>query len=438
MKKKIIVISYFFGPANKIGAIRWTKLSKYFTEIDDQLELSVITSKNKNIMFLEKGYVVDPILKEDIEKLNIIEIEHSKLYKQLASFIYSNLSKNESTVNKEITSKHKLSIISRLKKTVLHYGVFFLQLIQDLDFYNQIKKKDEIFTKDVILITTYGPLGNLLVGLKYNKKIKSWIADFRDPIAQNKQYKLEKIINGYFEKKVMKQSSKVVAVTKGYMDSIRKDCERSLSHKVITNGFDPDDFQNMSIDKGKEELSFVYTGTLYSGRRDLTIIFEILREMINDEKIKMENLIFNYAGSQFHILESMARVYDLSSILIDHGFVDRKRSLDIQNKSDILVVATWHDTKGEGVVPGKFLEYLGFNKPILGIVYGKEKNSELSSRIEEVNQGMCYEEAIDNKDQLIEFILSNYNGNKKRTYSTRLSYSYKELAKDYLKFMDEE
>lgn len=438
MKKKIIVISYFFGPANKIGAIRWTKLSKYFTEIDDQLELSVITSKNKNIMFLEKDYVIDPILKEDIEKLNIIEIEHSKVYKKLASFIYSHLSKNESTVNKEITNKHKLSIISRLKKTVLHYGVFFLQLIQDLDFYNQIKKKDEIFTKDVILITTYGPLGNLLVGLQYNKKIKSWIADFRDPIAQNKQYKLEKIINGYFEKKVMKKSSKVVAVTKGYMDSIRKDCEKLLSHKVITNGFDPDDFQNMSIDKSKEELSFVYTGTLYSGRRDLTIIFETLREMINDEKIKIENLIFNYAGSQFHILESMARAYDLSSILIDHGFVDRKRSLDIQNKSDILVVATWHDTKGEGVVPGKFLEYLGFNKPILGIVYGKEKNSELSSRIEEVNQGMCYEEAIDNKNQLIEFILSNYNGNKKRTYSTRLSYSYKELAKDYLKFIDEE
>lgn len=432
--KKVLVISYFFGPANKIGAVRWTKISKYLQ--NENYDVKVITSVNKNLLFLEDEYLIDPLLNTDCSNLDILEIQHSVFYKKLSMYlrkIFSSKMKDNGNLSKKNNEK------KTIKKRILHYGVFFLSLLQDYDFYIQvkrnIKKKEICVPKNTVLITTYGPLSNHIIGLKLRKIFKMWIADFRDPICQYDNYRIEKKINRFFERQITTKCDHLIAVTEGYLSSIIN--ENPIKKcSVITNGFDPLDFEEFEINRNnRDEISFVYTGTLYSGKRDLDHLFCSIRKMIDENKISINKIKFNYAGSQFNTLESMAKLYNLESIIKNYGLVDRRESLEIQSKSDILIVATWNNPQELGVIPGKFLEYLGFKKPILGIVCGEDTGSELKKRINSTNSGYCYETESGDIEGMINFILKVYNNNFKEDEINNKIYSYPYLTKRVIDVM---
>ena len=43
MKKRILIVSYLFAPENAIGAVRWSKISKYLSQYYD---VSVLCAKD--------------------------------------------------------------------------------------------------------------------------------------------------------------------------------------------------------------------------------------------------------------------------------------------------------------------------------------------------------------------------------------------------------
>lgn len=105
---KIIIISYFFAPANMIGAVRMTKLAKYF--VKKGYEVEVLTSPNNSILFQKENNGFDEILYNDIKNVNVTRIEHGRLYKKLAKLLRNrffnpegnSFSMNSSSVKKKI------------------------------------------------------------------------------------------------------------------------------------------------------------------------------------------------------------------------------------------------------------------------------------------------------------------------------------------------
>ena len=92
---------------------------------------------------------------------------------------------------------------------------------------------------------------------------------------------------------------------------------------------------------------------------------QIIRELI-DEKIIDENKIeFCYAGNDAAFFLQQARLYKLEDRVKNYNNISRIDCLKLQFNSDFLLLSTWNNKKEFGVFPGKLLEYMLINKPIL-------------------------------------------------------------------------
>lgn len=413
--KKILIISYFFSPANIMGAVRGTKLAKYLERLG--YEVTVICSENNDLVFMPNEVKKDKRLLADIAKVNVVKVPHSSRYLKLAYKVREiNKKKFPSGTIKDLDKSlnYKSSTFINIKRKIIHFMAFMFSQIQDFDYYRQAKKIIKNIKLDSYdaVISTYGPLASHLVGhhIKKNKKSIKWIADFRDPMAISSQGKLQYLINENIQNKICKKADKITAISSGNLEMITKGKYKEKSF-TITNGYDKEDIEYFVInDDNCEKLKFVYTGTTYAGKRDLSAIFKAIRELIDENKMSIDDVQFNYAGTESSYVINQAKLFDLQQIIVDFGHVIRTKSLEIQAKSNLLVVSTWNDIGHTGVLPGKFLEYLALNKNIIGLVNGVESNSEIKKMINDYNLGVCYEAATKEEDfiNLKKYILKKH------------------------------
>lgn len=230
----------------------------------------------------------------------------------------------------------------------------------------------QIPVKDIdIMISTYGDIGNLLLALKCkkNRNQLKWIVDYRDPLRAKSGVKAR-----YLRKvaaKVDKEADYITGVANTcigsgkYMEKFRE----------IPNGFDREDIKDFSAPEKNEKFRMVYTGTIYYGKSDLTLLFRIISELCKEEVLDKEKIEFVYAGKQFSTLADQAKEYGLYDILINKGMVTHKEALQLQYQADILCGVFWNDESSNNILIGKVLEYLMVERPILMIVSGKNKDA---------------------------------------------------------------
>ncbi|MTD30766.1 glycosyltransferase [Planomicrobium sp. YIM 101495] len=387
--KKVLIVSYLFAPENAIGAVRPTKLAKYFLKEGHKIDV-ITTSNKKNI---------DKRSLDDLKGIKIYELKHSSIIEKYLNRGRGITEKNNGVPT--ISKEGKVYFGGReAKKKIKHLIFLLLNIFVALDFLlkfrKHVKKNDEKY--DVVL-TTYGPLSSVLCGLYYKKRLKStkWICDFRDPMVVDTFPKLINFIHKFIQSKACKEADKIISVSEGYLKRIIKEKHR-FKAEVITNGYDKDDYPANFVNPRK--FSFAYTGYLYNGKRDLSSLFLVIRELIDEGKLDKNEVEFNYAGNDFNALKLQALKHNLQDILIDHGYVTREESINLQQISRFLVLSTWNSKKEIGVFPGKFLEYMLLKKPIIAIINGDLANSEVAKVIEKSKIGVFFEEANYDKDQI--------------------------------------
>lgn len=373
-KGKVLLISHLFSPNNAIGAVRPTKITKRL--IADGYEVDVFTY----------GYTDNDSLYDEINVTNKYVINDKKVEfkkntkvagepQQMAGFIY-------------MLKRHYVTYLSQKRGEV---------------FLNAFKKAyDEILCKNNydVVFTTFGPLCCIEAGFyvkKKNPEIK-WICDFRDPVLVSVTPTLYRPYFKYIQDKACKKADVIVTVSNGYMQRICGDKYKDKSH-MIPNGYEKTDLENIAdalFDDGK--LHITYVGALYSGKRDLSPIFKAAKELIEENLIDAKKIMFHYAGTDFSVYEAQAQKYELKNHIEDCGKLPRKECLELQYASHLLVLSTWNEVGEEGVFPGKFLEYMLMNKPIVAVVDGGLANSEVKQVMDEGNFGVTYEAATASED----------------------------------------
>ncbi|MDI9520818.1 MAG: hypothetical protein QM308_06680 [Bacillota bacterium] len=417
------MISELFHPANMIGALRPSKIAKYL---------------------LLMGYKVDIISREKAE--DFFTHPNCRMFR-----IQDNINSihvKSYNVNLSCLTGLKKPIFNELRK--LKRGV--QSLLKAVKYKHNadklIKEQNIVPSSYDACITTYGPLSSVLIGLSLKKRynVKKWICDFRDPIITIESSKVLQAYYWYLQKKCIKFADSIVAVSYGCLNRICKGKYKQKSY-MIPNGFSEEDLEGIHIvHKDSSVLNLTYAGALYEGKRKISVLFQVISELYHDGSIDIANICFNYAGHDFVFLKEQAEKYDLSSIIIDHGFLSRAESLALQSASDILVLATWNSKKETGVVSGKFLEYIGMRKPILALVDGDLSNSEVSCIMKKGNFGVCFEEANRSKDYPIlkTYLYTQYKrfiSGKNLVFDPDQSvidrYNYKNIAQQYLELINE-
>ena len=407
MSVKILIISMWFHPSNKIGAVRPTNFAKWLTEYGHHVDVITMNPESPK---LTHG------------NLKVSHVSNGKYADRLLSRIYT-----------KISEKNKLSGFPKIKEQEEKKRPFLRSIrtqlllwIECLDWRNQCLKYFPKMPWDDqydIVFSTYGPVGSYWLGRSFHKRkiAKYWVSDLRDlmvsdllPSWLNKFYSL-------YQQQMMNDADAITVVSDGAAKILgeqycKNNGQKKKVHK-INNGYEvyktPTD--NKCLVPKDDILRICYTGALYAGQRDMALLFEAMSQLIKEKRIEADKVQVHYAGGESGELLLQACQYDVDGCIVDHGMVSRDIALGLQNRSDIMVVLSWNTRKEQGILPGKFYEYLAVEKPIISITSGDLPNGELSNLVSDMNVGIACEYISSQKDLalLTEFIVKCYQCKEK-------------------------
>lgn len=423
---KILIIAEWFHPASEIAAIRSTKLYKYWKRAGHCV--NVITMHKH---FVKLDSTVNTIDETDIFRMDSktwLDKHYAKYKDQAQSpTTHQTSAKRENVVKKFIKIKIARHYFAGRQKS---WRKNCQKLIRSMNF-----EYDVVFS-------TFGPTTTLKLGMFIKRRYPhlKWIADFRDQPDRKYHTGSPMLFKSRWIKRICGKADLITCVSEGVVTGAR--IPQKVRHKtrVISNGFDRDDINCVTLLNKPDKFNVLYTGTIYEKKDDFCPLFKALAELINEEKICVDKICVEYAGRQFAFLDEHAKKYGMQEILKNHGFVSRCDALKLQSECSLLFVACWNNVGAEGILTGKVFEYLMQGKPILALVSGNLKNSSLKELLLETNSGFTYEEANDVEDfaLLKNYILKQYNHfiyNEPLEYKPNIDniekYNWKNLAQEF-------
>lgn len=375
MRKKVLIITYYWPPAGGPGVQRWLKFIKYLPQFD--IEPIVYIPKNPNYPIIDNS-LVDEIPKD----LTIIEQPIVEPYKLASKF-----SKGQSdTISKGIIpDKKKQSVMQRLMLFVR--GNFFIPDARKKwvkPSVNYLSTYIRDYGIDTI-ITTGPPHSLHLIGeqLKSRLDIK-WIADFRDPwttIGYHNKLKLTTIAkrkHKFLETKVLNTADSIVVTSNNTKQNFLSLTEKPIS--VITNGYDYESIGNVELDA---KFSLSHIGSLLSDRNP-EVLWKVLEELVSANKIFSSMLQLNFVGSVSKEVLRSLEVYNLSQYVNLIGYVPHIDAIKHQKKSQVLLLIEIDSEETKCIIPGKLFEYMISNRPILAI---GPKGSDVDGILRSTNTG---------------------------------------------------
>lgn len=403
MGQRVLLICNYFAPDHAIAAVRTSKLAKYLKK--NGYEVEVFAEK--------KDSGEDEILKKDVQDIKVSYAINSSRYLRFRKYYekmigphkkkrFDNLENrkrvNPKTGNIEFyTFEAAYPLIASLD--------YIVDQLKQIDLYRSVKQQLKEEKDFDYVITSYGDAFSYFAGRyfhKYHKNTK-WVFDIRDSLYR---YKFTpdyvSFIPKVYEHYIWKHVDCITGISKGICKRVPRKYRRKV-HR-LTNGFDLSDRAGVKGDRiCPSEMVFTYTGSMYGGIRDLSVFFEAVRELIRDGEMEEERISFHYAGNgpAFEIFKSQAEPFGLADRCVMHGKLSRKDALELQQGSDILLVASYDykDQEG-GVITGKVYEYMAAKRPVISIMMGDIEYSELTEIVENTKIGIAYEASSHRADYL--------------------------------------
>ncbi len=457
---KILLLTEYIAPKKAVASIRWTKIIKYLKQLDKDIQIDVITTQRFQNRIPE--YQIDEFLIRDlshidhyyqVQLIDYIVLLYQKVkvgFKKITtgnnhrvfqknsqeSFNLLNKMTNKTTEwNKTVNSCYKNDSI-HLRKLKNWYLKVWSELVSSQIIYHYCIKRVD-FNKYDFLITSYGPEWPHRVGsmIKMRHQSLLWIADFRDQWAREIDEDWLYCRNKCLTEKICIHADLLLKVN----DHLILHESKNQSVMTLTNGFDPDEKQKPSR---ADQFSIVYTGTIYY-TDDLNPLFAAIKELIQDGKIDLKDLVFSYCGNSSTVFDAYIREYNFDDCYINHGNLSRKESLKLQSSSSLLIMAGWSTNKEVIEWSGKMYEYMMSEKPILYLMTGDLESSVPSQKMKDLG-GFCFETAKYEKEytKMKDYILDIYfqwkNGaikveNQDKMYIN--TFSYPEIARRFYQIL---
>lgn len=357
MKKRVLIITYYWPPSGGPGVQRVLKFVKYLPEFD--WEPVVVTVKDGEY----------PALDSTLEK----EIDSSvRVHKVQSLELYD--------LFRKITGKKKGSKIETYElvkgKNQLSWKEKFAQFIRinllipdarigwNLRGYRSCIKIIDNEKPDLIFSSSPPHSLQILASRISRKTGIKWVADFRDPWTKSfydkglKRWFLADNYNKLLEKRIVTAADCITAVSEGVLDLIG--ASEAKESVVISNGYDEDDFQKS---KSKNPyFRIVYTGHIASVQNPENFL-QAVACMLHEGK---SSLIVDIYGSADQIVKDSVIARGLSDVVTFHPYVPHEEAIKQMIDADLLLLLI-PKQHSKGILTGKLFEYLAAGNFILGI-----------------------------------------------------------------------
>ncbi|PJE48060.1 MAG: hypothetical protein CUR34_00840 [Sediminibacterium sp.] len=404
---RILICTKLFYPSEAIGSVRPTNFAIYLKKLGH--DVTVITA-NTQVEYdvLDNG-------------INIIRVSNSSIITQIKNknerrVNGSNKLRKENTNNSLHTNNLSVGFFSILKTFLSSVFEFTV----DFDWYlSAVKTSISKFNHNSfdIVLSSFGPLSSFLLGRKIKKLriARFWISDFRDNMKNEANLTWLNLIYEYFEKKSVAQADLLTFVSFGQKEIFELNNKVDFLQReksiVIYNGFERLFERVISQISSNKKMTFLYAGQLYSGKRDFSMFFEALSQLVFEDKVDIHKIKVCYAGNNSSIFQNQSKKFlNLHGVFEDYGLISKKDSVLLQNNADILIALTWNTVHEKGILTGKFFEYLQAQKPIISICCGTVPEAELTLLVRKLNLGIACETACFNQDikVLKNYLLARY------------------------------
>jgi glycosyltransferase involved in cell wall biosynthesis len=221
---------------------------------------------------------------------------------------------------------------------------------------------------DVVLTTSPPPSLHLLGATVKRTTGAAWVADLRDPLTshphrrgyESRLARVKESTVGGVGRLVASQADAIVAAS----DAIAEEMH-ALKPKgrvvTISNGCDFDDFAGLEHHPS-ERLRITHAGHFH-GKRDPKPFLKALAAS------GLDDVVVRFAGDFRAEDAEYAEALDLGDRVELLGEVSRRRSLELQRDSDVLLLLVPESGgRGKDVLTGKIYEYLAAERPILAAV----------------------------------------------------------------------
>lgn len=347
---RILIISYAFAPFNSIGSVRVTKTVKYLEKLG--YEIKVLTADD---LLLPKTLPVET------NQDNILRVAK----KNLALLTY-----NKSLKEKVIQHGYEgYDFLKYWYNALFHFPDGERNWVKPA--YQKALPLIQEWRPDVIYASAH-PLSVLVLGYKLHKKFGiPWIAELRDLWTDNPYYnypKVRKWIEHFLERKILSTTKGLVTVSEPLADILGQ--KFGIPTKVVVNGHDVVTIDKTLYDRvyfpNKEDLNIVYTGMIYKGKRDPSVLFEAIKTMKPEDRARVK---VHFYGRYLSSVSDIVKNFGVMDNVILHEPLPYNEALHIQQQADVLLLLLWNDPKEKGVYSGKLFEYIGAQRPILALGY---------------------------------------------------------------------
>lgn len=395
IKKKILIISYYWPPAGGPGVQRWLKFVKYLPEFG--WEPTLFIPENPSYPIIDKS-----LLDEVSADLKIIKTKIWEPY-QLAELLGKSNKKfkaGQFDVNENQSWKSKLSIFIRGNFFIPDARVFWVKpSINYLEKYLSENQFDAF-------LTTGPPHSMHLIGLGLKAKFPKlkWIADFRDPwteISYYKHLKLTKLADlkhRKLEQKVFENADVTLATSFADAENFRT---KGANAFCITNGYDSAEIETETKVK-IEKFTLSYVGVLEQLRNPENL-WQVLAEIINDNQNFKSDFQLKFVGRIDEKILDKLNASTLKNSITNLGYLSHQESnVEMQN-SDLLLLTNFPEEQSKGIIPGKIFEYLKTGKSILS--FGP-KGADVETILSQTNAGKHF--SYKDLGAIKDYILAQY------------------------------
>lgn len=201
-----------------------------------------------------------------------------------------------------------------------------------------------------------------------------WIADFRDPMAQDGYPEDPKTWQSYkrIEEAALRKAARAVFVTHGaarmYRNRYAELPETRI--RVVENGYEEESFADLSgaesspLNPGK--ITLLHSGVVYPNERDPTQLFAALRRLMNeDPELAAKLRVRLRASGHESLLRPLIEKSGVAQIVELAPSVPYREALQEMMRADGLLVLQAANCNDQ--VPAKVYEYLRCGRPILAL-----------------------------------------------------------------------
>ena len=200
-----------------------------------------------------------------------------------------------------------------------------------------------------------------------------WIADFRDPMAQEGYPSDPLVWQSYqeIEGNALQHARYSTFTTPGaarlYQGRYPNAANRIV---VLENGYDEESFASLTIGRSHDSsehskpITLLHSGIVYPEERDPTQLFAALNRLKEGGEIKNGDLVIRFrAAVHDNLLLDLATRFDVSEFIETGPPIPYKAALSEMVNSDALLVMQASSCNEQ--IPAKIYEYLRAGRPIL-------------------------------------------------------------------------